>query len=202
MNDLERAYLFLEIDAARVARAPKVSHLFKHLEGGEDLVWESLAGSESADAQRLMEFRRRLNEKEFGAVPFEAIAIAAGMTTKHAFGVVSEAIVEHSQEASKLILHAAAPAIMQRAVDTAKESGGSEGKMLLQAMNLVPRPRNTFTVVHGDVVKGNKNQVAVLPSSEDTGRRLSNRFNMEMTVPATTIAPAFEEDPDAEDPEE
>lgn len=183
------AYTYLEVSQATVAASPKISHLFKHVPGGEPAVWEILEESDNAEARRLLEFRNRLTQKQLAAVPFEAIVIAAGMTTKHAFGVVSEAIIEHSQDASRLILHAATPAIMEKVVQGAKEHGGSEAKMLLQATNLVPRPKNTVVIHNGDVVKGNKNQVAVLPSPEDTGRRLGNRFNVEMTIPAALPAP-------------
>lgn len=178
------AYTYLEIDPATVAAAPRVSHLFKHVPGGEAGIWEMLAGLDSPDARKLIEVKERLNQREFDAVPFEAIAIAAGMSTRHAFGVVSEAVVEHSQDASKLILHAAAPDMMAKAVEHAKGDGVGERKTLLQALNLVPRPRNTITVVNGDVVKGNKASVVVLPEVGDVGRRLGQRFAMEMTLPS------------------
>lgn len=184
MDYEQSAYVFLEIDPATVAAAPRVTHLLRYIPGGQAAMWEMLAGSDNPDARKLCVVAARLTTKQLEAVPFEAIAIAAGMSTKHAFGVVSEAVVEFSQDASKLILHAAAPAMMEKAVEHAKSDGVGERKTLLQALNLVPRPRNTITVVNGDVVKGNKQTLAVLPDVADTGRRLGSRFNMEMTLPA------------------
>jgi len=196
------AYTYLEIEPSAVAAAPKINHLFKHVPNGEAGVWEILEESENVEARRLLEFRNRLTQKQREAVPFEAIVIAAGMTTKHAFGVVSEAIVEHAQDASRLILHAATPEIMATVVKDAKENGGSAAKMLLQATNLVPRPKNTVIIHNGDNVRGNKNQLAVLPSAEDTGRRLGNRFNLEMAIPAAIAAPAEDSFDDEEREEE
>lgn len=193
MTETEAAYIFLEVDPALVAVAPKVSHLFKHVPGGEPAIWEMLSGSDSADAAKLLQVKERLTNRQFNTVPFEAIAIAAGMSTKHAFGVVSEAVIEHSQDASKLILHASAPAMMEKAVEHAKADGVGERKTLLQAVGLVPRSRNTVTIVNGDVVKGNKQTLAVLPSVSDAGRRFGQRFGMEMTLPAIA-APADETD--------
>lgn len=191
MDELEiTAYTFLEVDPDVVAALPRVSHLFQHIPGGEAAVWEMLASSDSADARKLLVVKRRLNTRQFAAVPFEAIALAAGMTPKHAFGVVSEAVVENSQDASKLILHSAAPAMMQKAVEHAKqEDGVGERKTLLQAVGLVPRPRSTTTVVNGDVVRGNKQTLAVLPPVADAGRRFGDRFGREMALPALLPAP-------------
>ena len=199
ITEEQKAYVMLEVDQAEVVKVPRVSHLFRHISGGQDRVWEALEASDVVEARKLVEFSRRLTLRQREAVPFEAIAIAAGMTPRHAFGVVSEVMVEYSQDAAKLILHAAAPEMMTKAVQRASAMDGTaDGKILLQALNLVPRARNTFTVVNGDVVKGNKNQVAVLPSTEDVGRRLGSRFNVEMSIPVALPAPPDDDD-DADD---
>jgi hypothetical protein len=194
------AFVYLEITPEAVAAQPRVSHLFKHVPGGETAVWEMLEASSSPEARKLCEFRGRLTQGQRDVVPFEAIAIAAGFATKKAFGIASEAVVEYSQDASKLILHAATPDMMTKAVENAKTlEGAGERKTLLQAVGLVPRPKNSTTIINGDVVKGNKNQVAVLPDPGDTGRRLGSRFMMEMAVPAALPAPAeVDEDPEDE----
>lgn len=179
MTDEADAYTFLEIEPAVVAAAPRVSHLFRHIPGGEAGVWEMLEACDSPDARKLLEVRHRLTRRQFDAVPFEAIALAAGMSTKHAFGVVSEAVIENSQDASKLILHAAAPEIMQKAVEHAKGDGVVERGKLLQAVGLLPRSKNTTTIINGDVVKGNK-QTLIMPAVADTSRRLGTRFGVEM----------------------
>ena len=94
MTEVERAaYVYLEVDPAVVAQAPRVSHLLRHIPGGKPAMWEMLMGSDSPDARKLVEMSQRLTLQQREDVPFEAIAIAAGMTTKHAFGVVSEAVV-------------------------------------------------------------------------------------------------------------
>ncbi len=184
MTPEERAYIFLEVDPALVAAAPRISHLFEHIPDGEAGVWKLLAGCDNPDARKLLDVRARLVGRELSAIPFEGMAIAAGMSPRHAFGVISEALVEHSQDASRLILQAAVPDIMRKAVEHAKGDGVGERKTLLQAVNLVPRSKNTIVVHNGDVVKGNKATVSVLPPVADVGRRLANRFNMEMTLPA------------------
>lgn len=192
----------LEVDPAKIAQAPRVSGLFEQLKGGVNRVWEALEASDLPEAMVLVATRRKLTRDQFEAVPFEAIVIAAGMTPRHAFGVASEAMVEYSQDAARMILHAATPDIMAKSVERATSNDGTaDARMLLQASNLVPRPKNTVVIHNGDVVKGNKNQVAVLPNPEDTGRRLGNRFNAEMKIPLALPAPVEEEDLDERDDE-
>jgi hypothetical protein len=174
----------LEVDRNALAKAPRVSHLFQHIEGKEARVWEALEVCESPEAARLVEMRSRLGKLERDAVPFEAIALAAGMTPTKAFGVVSEAIVEYSQAAAKLILQAATPKLMADAVQRGMgPDGTADGKILLQSVGLLHRPKGNTTVIQGDVVKGNKNTVVTLPSQEDRSRRLTTRFSAEMASP-------------------
>jgi hypothetical protein len=198
----KKAYILLEVDPVAVQQAPKISHHFVHV-GGEAKVWEALEGSDSEEARKLVNVRSRLNQGQRSSIPFEAIAIAAGLTTKRAFGVISEAILESSDEVSALILNANMPTMVQKAVDRAQAfDGTADAKMLFQAKRFVPVPKGSTTIVNGDVVKGNKNQVAVLPSPEDTGRRLNDRFNMEITVPVAIPAPESDDDGDYDDAED
>lgn len=198
---LRRGLLMLEVSPEALAAAPKITHLLKHAPNGEAGVWEILEGYDSVEARNLLLARARLNLEQREAVPFEAIVLCTGLTTKRAFGLITEAIVEHSQDAARMILHAATPEIMLKVVENAKNGGGAEAKMLLQATNLVPRPKNTVVIHNGDVVKGNKAQVTVLPNPEDTGRRLGDRFNTEMKIPLQLAAPEPEEYSDEPDDE-
>lgn len=199
MTNEDAAYVYLEIDRETVEAQPRVSQHFKYV-GGEDRVWEILESSDSPEARKLCAIRSKLTKSQRDQVPFEAFAVAAGLSTKKAFGAVSEALVEYSQDISKLLLHTAAPILMEKAIAHASEADGvSERKTLLMTVGIVPRPKNSTTVINGDVVKGNKNSVSVLPDPGEIGRKLSSRFMTEMAIPVTLL-PAPEAD--GEDEEE
>lgn len=190
-------YIRLEVDPEVVARAPKVSILFKQA-GGQDKVWEALDLSDSPDARKLVRTRALLNQSERAVAPFEAIALSAGMTTKHAFGVVAEAIIEASQDASRILLHTSMPEVMQASIDHAKKPDGVvDRRMLMQSTGLATRPKGSITVVQGDVIRGNKMQTVLLPASEDLGRQLHDRFALEMQPLELESGDVVEGEPDA-----
>lgn len=174
----------LEVDSADVEREPKVEHILKTAIGARDRVFEYLEGSESPIARQLLDLKKRLTRRQYLAVPFEAFCLAARIPVKEVFGMLSAEVMDQGARATKMMLHAQHPQVLRRTIDRAMAfDGTADAKMLHQAMRTVPVPRNTVNVINGDVTKNEQHIHARLPSVEDTGRRLANRFNADMSIP-------------------
>jgi hypothetical protein len=194
------AYVLLEITPEDVTACPRIEHLFKGI-GGQSKVLEYLAGSEEPEARAVLAMRDRLSYAQAGAVPFEAYCVAAKISTKKMFGVISQEVMTQSSAATMLISKAAHPKVVEATIARAMGPlGTADARMLHQAEGFVPVPKNSITHIHGNVdARTQTANVAVLPPVEDNVRRLSDRFNSAMVAPPAQIAAAFEDEEDDEE---
>lgn len=192
----------LEVTEEQLSEVARIEHLFKGI-GGQNRVFECLAGSEEKEARLLVALKKRLTNQQAAHVPFEAFCVAAKVTTKRMFGIISQEIMEQSEKATALLAKAMHPEIVQKTIDFAMSPfGEKDRRMLHQNAGFVPVPRTAVTHFHGHVDARTQTQnVALLPSVDDTMRRLSDRFNtMSIATPAPALAiEAVEDDDDSED---
>lgn len=193
--------MLLEVTEDALAGSPKIEHLFKSI-GGSEKVIEFLAGSEEPEARAIVELRRRLNRDQAKAVPFEAYCIAANVPTKKMFGIIAAEAADQSAKATSLLADATHPMVVEATVKNALDPLGSKDReMLHKAKGFVPIPKTAVTFVKNMDAR-QQTQVNVLPPVEDAVRRLSDRFNNGMDVPALPppqdIIDAEEEETDDE----
>jgi hypothetical protein len=195
--------VLLEVTPEAVAECPRIEHLFKGI-GGQSKVLEYLSGSEETEARAILAMRGRLTYAQAGAVPFEAYCVAAKITTKKIFGIISQEVMTQSSAATLLLSKAAHPRVVEATIKRAMGPlGTADARMLHQAEGFVPVPKNSITHIHGNVDQRTQvANVAVLPPVEDNVRRLSDRFNSAMTAPPVQIAEVFDDDEDNGDDEE
>jgi hypothetical protein len=179
LTQRQEALILLDVTEEQVDACPKIEHLFKGI-GGKDRVLEFLAGSEEPDARSLLEQAKKLTTHQLVAVPFEALCLAAGLTTKRAFGLVAEEATTQSAAAATLVAKAARADVVKATVDSALTPFGvKDREMLHKAEGFVPVPKTQTTFVRGDQVVDARVQTvnAILPPLEEGIRRSSDRFN-------------------------
>lgn len=195
--------MVLEVSPVDLEQVPKIQHLLKVI-GSRAKLFEYLEGSDTTEALNITKLRARLTHQQFMAVPFEAFCLAAKVPVKTMYGIIAAEVMDQGNKASSLMLRARHPEVVKATIDRAlKFDGTADAKMLHQANHFVPVPKNTTTIIHGDVVadKSTVNNVAILAPMEDNSRRLADRF-MEMEMPAQIEAPLDVEEEESDGEEE
>ena len=180
--------IHLDVSEKALANQPKITRVLEK-SGVLKHLWEYLECSEDPAALKMVALREELSEAQQAAVPVEALAIAAGVTTRKALEIITVAVFDHSSQASELLAAANQPDVIETSVITALSTNGTKDReMLLKHSGFIPLPKTQIVSVRGNnaqVVGGNQTNIAVLPPVEDTVRTLSNRFN-ERLIPAAT----------------
>ena len=200
-TSLETGLLRLEVDEYSLEAMPKIEHLLDGI-GGRRKVFTYLEGSEDPIAREILKLKKRLSPAEAKVVPLEAYCVAAKITSKKLFGLIASEV--HSQETmAKAVLFAAKHSEVVEAslMFALHPDGDSDRKMLHQAAGFVPVPKNSITHIHGNQINRSESQVtqiAVLPSVEDTVKRLGDRFNEKIidVIPIAALPAPEEEDED------
>ena len=183
---LDGAYLVLDVKKQDVDAASKISHLLRESDV-LDRVFEYLEGSEEPEAKKILEARRRVSGSLAALLPFEAYCVAAGVTTKKAFAVISGEVMDQSAKASALLARSKHPEVVAYTIDQALTPAGSqERKMLHQSAGFLPMPKGNVNVFGGLSVDNRvqTQNVAVLPPVEDAVKRMADRFGEMPTVAA------------------
>lgn len=197
------AMILLDVKQEDLDASPKIEHLFRGI-GGVPKVMEYLSGSEEPEARLILGLAAKLSGRQRQAVDFEAYCLAAKITPKKMFGIISAEVADQSERAAALINKASRWEVVEATVTSAKTPlGVKDREMLHKANQFLPTPKNTFTLVRGDQVNDNRQQiaVAVLPPLEDGIKRSSNRFN-EIIAERVKALPAAVEVADLLDEEE
>lgn len=197
------AMILLDVKQEDLDASPKIEHLFRGI-GGVPKVMEYLSGSEEPEARLILGLAAKLSGRQRQAVDFEAYCLAAGITTKKMFGIISAEVADQSERAAALINKASRADVMEKTALYAQLPAGTKDReMMHKANGYLPVPKNTFNLVKGDQVNDNRQQiaVAVLPPLEDGIKRSSNRFN-EIIAERVKALPAAVEEADLLDDEE
>lgn len=176
--------MLLEVTEEQLEEIPKIEHLFRGI-GGQAKVFECLAGSEEPEARKLVALKKRLTDRQAAQVPFEAFCVAAGVTTKRMFGIISQEMMDQGEKATALLSKAMHPEVVKATIDNAlRPFGENDRKMLHQNAGFVPIPKTSVVHFHGSVDARTQIQnIAVLPPVEDTVRKLNDRFNTMTVLP-------------------
>lgn len=181
--------MLLEVTEESLSASAKIEHLFKGI-GGPEKVIEFLAGSEEPEARAVVELRGRLNKEQAKAVPFEAYCVAAKIPTKKMFGIIAAEAADQSAKATALLADATHTKVVEATVKNALHPLGTKDReMLHKAKGFVPIPKTAVTFVK-NLDARQQTATVVLQPVEDTVRRLSDRFNSGMEMPA--LPPAQE----------
>ena len=194
----------LSLSDEQVAEVPQITHVIRKAGLSEEL-WDILSASDSADIRKLLKVRNDLRAMQQKHVPIEALCIAAEVGTKKALEIITTAVYEHSSLSSNLLAAVAHPSIVEASVAAALTRQGTKDRdMLFKHSNFTPLPKTSIVSVRGNVnqVGGTQQNLTVLPAVEDTVKRLSDRFNMELTPPEPAQIEAPAEDDDEYDGEE
>lgn len=171
-------------------------------------VIDYLRGSSEDDARQWLAVWDTLSKTAQDALPLEAICIAATLTTKRLFELVSGAMFEQSAAESSLIAAVAHPQIVQATIDSALQPEGIEDrKMLHQHRNFLPVPKNNIVNVRGNQIIDNSQGKTLNinpPAVADTVRSLSDKFNARFLtaepVAVLALGPGDEQKDDQERP--
>lgn len=202
-ESLAEALLLLNVTQESLDDTPKIHHLLSPI--GYHRIWEYLSGSEEDDAKALLAVHKQLNRSQREAVPFEFYCVAAGLSVKKVFGLIAAEAMEQEDRAKQLLFRVRHTEVLQATIDSALdvELGAADRKMLHQAANFVPVPKNSVTFIRNQNNVDNRLQGAtvttVLPPVESTIRRLGDRFNDRVievkALPAPETIPDEEFDP-------
>lgn len=193
--NIDDAYLVLDVKASDVQAVPKIHHLLRD-SGVLGKVFEYLEGSEEPEARKILDARHRVSDSLASVLPFEAFCVAAGVTTKKAFAIISGEVMDQSAKASALIARSKHPDVVQYTIDQALTPAGTqERKMLHQSAGFLPMPKSAVNMF-GNVSIDNSvrtQNVAVLPPVEDGVKRMADRFG-EMILVGPAEIPSIEEE--------
>lgn len=124
----------LKVSAADLAAAPDIDSILKEIPRGKKLALKAMRFSDDPMSKAFMEKYDSLGERDLQSLPFQAIALAAGLDVKHLWGEMMLAIREHSVNAVKIIAVAAHPVITKKRVEFAKTPGGFRDRDKLDEM--------------------------------------------------------------------
>jgi hypothetical protein len=178
-----RAYAILSVDPLEVAVMPRIEHLFRGI-GGKQKVFEYLSGSAAPEARRVLDVRAKLSPSQARVVPFEAYCLAAGVTTKRLIGLLQEEVFEQSRIATSLLVRSRQPELVDYTIGQAMTPHGSKERQMVHENSGFIKPSGVKIVnPKGDYNEDNSvgkqvvQQVAILPTLEDSVRRMADRFN-------------------------
>lgn len=185
----------LEITEEDLEDVAKIDDLFNEI-GGREKAFEYLAFCEEPDALKIFQLRRRLDPDQRQQLPLEAYAVAAGITPKRLFCMISGEIMERSMKMSAMLAKLHHPEVVQQTIAVAMTKNGYKDREALhKAVGFLPTPKNSFTVVHGDQnINRTRLKVTVLPTLEEVARDLSSRFIDAVPTRTLPAAPPPEEE--------
>jgi hypothetical protein len=165
---------------------PRISHVLRRA-GSKDRIFELLAGSEEADARKIVQLVGVHGIARWRRLPLEVWALATGITTKRLFGLVAQELFDTSRQEGLLMAASRHPDVVQAATDSAlQDHGVRDREMLFKHNGFLPVPKTSFInapggrVNVGDHQTHNTQQVAVLAPMEGDVRKLSDRFNLDI----------------------
>lgn len=132
----EQALERLQITSKQLAAAPQISPTIKScVKGGFKTALEAMRFS--LDDQDIAKFLRKYDSLPIGDrnhLPWEAIAIAAKVNTKHLIGSILLAVSQHCATKSKFIVASNHPMITEKRVEFAQMIGGEKDRSALDIM--------------------------------------------------------------------
>lgn len=118
---------------------PQITPMFKEAEGGLRAVLEAMRFYPDEVIKPFLAKYDSIPEGDRPRLPWEAIAIAAGVVPKYLVGSIHVALQAHSVSVSKVIALTGQPKVMKKMVEYAQlPSGEKDRSMFLQGIGFLP----------------------------------------------------------------
>lgn len=178
-----QAWEWIGIPKESLKGATRLSQALKKL-GEKKEILNLLRRSDAPEAKKVLSLVDSAPAKKFVEVlPLEAFCMASGVSTKKFFAVVAEVVFEESQNEAALLAALGTPEVVSATVAAALAPGGTrEREMILKHARIVPVPKTSITTFIGNPSIDASQKVAmVMPVAEDGVKRMSEKFNRDIT---------------------
>jgi hypothetical protein len=136
---VDRAYKRLGITVEQAESAPRIRDLLKRAGLGMDRVTEILSGDGSAEAQSFMAVYNKLSSTDRKRLPIEAIVVAANLSTRRLWEVLSGAAMQQGRDTVALMVSVAQAEVVARTIKSAKlPLGHYDREHLYRAVGFLP----------------------------------------------------------------
>lgn len=145
---LKTALIALDVDREALARAPQLSPVLAMAKGGLPEVLEAMRLSADPSIRAFIERYDALSEPHRRILPWEAVAILAGVDIPQLLGATILALREHGANIVKVIAITNHPDTVRARIKNAKLPGGVKDRNALDtALGFLPRPKNTNIII-------------------------------------------------------
>lgn len=191
-----RAWEWIGCTKADLGAIPRLSAALKNVVGSKSEIIDALRKSEAPEARKILEVIDSCQVPGYiEYLPLEAFCFVTKVPTKKFFSIVAEVLFEESQNEALLIVNQGIPQIAQATVKQAlKAKGTKEKQMLLQHAKIAPVPKGSVVqIFNPQIDQSTKVQQVVMPPAEDSVKKMSERFNKNVSPPTALIEGDFEE---------
>lgn len=190
------AWNWIGCTKADLGAIPRLSAALKNVVGSKTAILEALRKSEAPEARKILDVVDNCpNPKYLDYLPLEAFCFITKVPTKRFFSIVAEVLFEESQNEALLIVNQGIPAIAAATVEAALDPKGTKEKqMLLQHAKIAPVPKGSVVqIFNPQIDQSTRVQQVVMPPAEDSVKKMSERFNKNVSPPTALIEGDFEE---------
>lgn len=156
---------------------PQITHLLKNASGGIPACIEALRGDDSEDALIFIAKWDAITESDRARLTIEEICVAAEIGTRALVGAVTVALMQQSQDATKIMVLTSQPRVVQATIDAATREEpimNREGEIVgyrsgdVKAQDIFHRATGFLPTPKGATINLNQlNQTAQLPEPEE-----------------------------------
>jgi len=133
---------------------PQITPMFKNAEGGLRAVLEAMRFYNDDEISRFLSKFDAVREGDRERLPWEAIAVSAGVNPRHLVGSILVALQAHSVSAVRVIALSGHAKVMKKTVEYAQlPSGERDRSMLFQGLGFLPSPKGPTFI--GKAIFGN-----------------------------------------------
>jgi hypothetical protein len=143
VNRLAQALKRLKVKPEALASAPQITPLFKNAEGGLPTVLDAMRFSiQDEDIAAFLKKYDAIPVGDRERLPWEAIALAAGVDLRKLAGAVLFALRDMSVSTVKMIAFSNHPAVMQKTIEYALMPGGDKDRTTVhRGLGFLPDPK-------------------------------------------------------------
>lgn len=191
----------LGVTPAQLAAQPQIQPILRRAKISAVKAADYLRMSEDPDARRFLAILDGLGAEARRLLPLEAIAIAAGISTKRLFELISGEVFVQARFESALLAAASHPTIVAKSIERALEEplaipqpdgttkierapdGVTDRKMLHQQAGFLPMPKTQIVSLPGVKMIDARQQTAtvtVLPPVESNVHQMADRFGTKL----------------------
>lgn len=191
-SELEKTYQRLGITAQQMEGVALIQPLLRRAGMSAEQAVEILSSDDSPDAQSFMAVYRKMSPNDRRRASIEAIAVAAKLTTRRLWEVLSGASMIQGRDVVRLMLSAAQPEIVARSIEGAKtEKGFTDRDHLYRAVGFFPTSKgaqvfinvNKAAEVDTEKPEDDSDGTGSLPRMDDFILDIQKAINPSRTLP-------------------